>query len=49
MEYASATDRVHKEVQLDEKKSKCRHSQPGAYPGKEGSLVGRVVRVIGDH
>src|ERR1700730_16248580 len=49
MGYASATDRIDKDVQLDEKKSKCRHSQPGAYPGKKGSLVRSVVCVVGDH
>src|SRR5580700_2635111 len=29
--YASATDCIDKDVQLDEKKSKSRHSQAGAY------------------
>src|SRR5229473_8162649 len=49
MGYASATDRIDKDVQLDEKKSKCRHGQAGAYPGKKGSLVRRVVGVVRDH
>src|SRR5216684_5523822 len=47
--YASATDCFDKDVQLDEKKSKCRHGQAGAYPGKKGSFVRRVVRVVSDH
>jgi hypothetical protein len=49
MRYASATDRIDKDVQPDEKKPKSRHSQAGAYPGKKGSLVRRVVCVVGDH
>jgi hypothetical protein len=47
--YASATDCIDKDVQLDEKKSKCRHGQAGSYPGKKGSLVRRVVCVVSDH
>src|SRR5229473_1329298 len=49
MGYASATGRIEEDVQLDEKKSKCRHGQAGAYPGKKGSLVRRVVGVVRDH
>jgi hypothetical protein len=49
MGYASATDRIDKDIQLDEKKSECRHGQAGAYPGKKGSLIRRVVRVVSDH
>jgi hypothetical protein len=49
IEHASATDPIDKDVQLDEKKSKCRHGQSGAYPGKKGSLVRRVVCVVSDH
>jgi hypothetical protein len=48
MGQAPATYRV-KDVQLDEKKSKCGHGQAGAYPGKKGSLIGRVVGILGDH
>src|SRR3984893_15273556 len=48
-DYASATDRIDKDVQLAEKKSKCRHGQAGAYPGEKGSLVRRVVCVVSDH
>src|ERR1700682_4707788 len=47
--YASGTDRIDKDVQLDEKKSKCRYGQAGADPRKKGSLVGCVVCVVGDH
>jgi hypothetical protein len=46
---APATYRIKKHVQPDEKQSKCGHGQAGAYPGKKGSLVGRVVSVPGDH
>src|SRR5712675_3277719 len=49
MGHASATGRIEEDVQLDEKKSKCRHGQAGAYPGKKGSLVRRVVGVVRDH
>ena len=49
MGYVSAADRIDKEVQLDEQKSKCRHGQAGPYPGKKGSLVRRVVCIVGDH
>jgi hypothetical protein len=49
MEHASAADRIDKDVQLDEKKPKCRHGQAGAYPGKKGSLIRGMVGVISDH
>jgi hypothetical protein len=45
---AIVADCINKDVQLDEKKSKCRHGQAGAYPGKKGSLVRRVVCVVSD-
>jgi hypothetical protein len=45
----SVTYRIKKDVQLDEKKSKCGHGQAGAYPGKKSSLVSRVVGVPGNH
>jgi hypothetical protein len=48
-EYASASEHIDKDVQLDEKKSKCGCGQAGTYPGKKGSLVRRVVGVVGYH
>jgi hypothetical protein len=49
MGWAPVTNRINKDVQLDEKKTKCGHSQAGTYPGKKGSLVRRVVCVVSDH
>jgi hypothetical protein len=43
MGYFSTTNRIKKDIQPDEKKSKRRHGQAGAYPGKKGSLARRVV------
>src|SRR5882672_9959885 len=48
MGWASATNHVDKDVQLDEKKTKSGHGQAGTYPGKKGSLVRRVICVVSD-
>jgi hypothetical protein len=49
MGWAPATNRINKDVQLDQKKTKCGYGQAGTYPGKKGSLVRCVVCVVSDH
>src|SRR3979490_2996944 len=46
---ASAPARSEEDVRLEEKKPNRRHAKAGAYPGKKGSLVRRVVGVVRDH